>query len=239
MTVPTTGSPDFQTPLPWKSLNVFGSQLRSWPNGASSTAVFPTLAFAAVQLYFAIQTSGDTGALTINWWADSAGTQSLGSDSWGVSFFHYLKVTLPAEAPYFSVTFTNASGHASNVINYAFLSNVPVARPTYPVTGSIAAQIGVSVAISSSIFDNIRFYTKGRGHLRLNPTTASGKLQAILSTADINGNQVSILYLNNGFTTEQHFDFPYPDLRVNLEIDNLDTVAAHSLDYSLWVSDDD
>ena len=236
MTVPAPGAPDFAGLVPWRSLNLLTLFTETYAAGITHTPVFPTTTYAAVALRFIPGSNGFH--ITINWWADALGTIGIGNDDFSLSPSHLLLVYLPTEGPYFNLTINNVGGTSDTVGQFAFLTNTSVARPTYPVIGSSAEGSSVTITASSTISDVLPFYAKGRGHLRISTGAAAGLLNVHISQTNDTGGIINDLQRNNGFTGQVEFDYPHPDLRLALFVDNTDASASHTVTYMWWISDD-
>lgn len=235
-TPPISGSPDFQGNLPWKSSNLFTGPNQVFPVGLTNTPVFASLSFSALQIKFVAP--GGQGHLKVHWFADAAGAFEVGQDAWPFNNSWFLLVSLPTEAPFFSIHVTNNGAASFTSICWAMLTNEPVTRPTYPVAQSVLYGNSVSVPASGTVTGKLGRYAKGRGHLHLNPNDGAGKLNALIQATDETGTVTGTILRALNFVSIVDQDFPHPDDMLQLVIVNTDAAAAHVLDYALFVSDD-
>lgn len=236
MTVPVFGHADFQSDLPWRSNNLFPSYNPTYPVGVTSTGIIPTIGWSSLRLRCTVLFGA--GRVTVAWFADAAGAQGVGTDTWPVNPNTGLSVVIPVEGAFLQLSFNNTTGGNDGVINYAVLAQADSNVLSYPISASSAFGNSVSIPASSVFTAFPAFYAKGHGRLRLSPGDALGKLNASLENHDEVGTVLGILDQENGFTGAVQYDFPYPDTLLRLVVTNTDAGAAHVLTYHLWCDDD-
>jgi hypothetical protein len=231
----TTGHPDFQDYVTWRSGNMMPARVTTYPPGLTQGNAMPVYNFAAVLFRISPQTG--YGNVTLQWWLDEAMTMHLSTDNWPVTPYQALLVVMPAEAAYVSVLVDNTSGANATFETYLAGTNVGDIRPAYPITQDLAAGVAVTLPASTATKYYQAYINRGTGHLHISPSDNTGSVWFYVITENEAGVQQSELLALPNVTAITDVTFPRPDTIVALTASNIDSSHSHTFNYSLWCSD--
>jgi len=216
-----------------QSDNVFPAYNQVLAPGLHSTAILPAANWSSIIII--ASPSAGAGQVQINYFADLAGTQQIDADTWPVNANTRLVVRTPLRGPYIRLDITVTSPGNLTAETWANFLSASSERISFPVSQQNISDFGVTLAHSTSNFYQSGEIAAGLALFYLKPYDTSGKLAAQIHAVDELGNPGQLIADFGTPTATVQQLIVVPDLILQVEIDNIDTVSSHKYDVSLTV----
>lgn len=228
-----TDYPDWQAFPNAQSDNVFSSYTQTLTPGVHSTAVLPATNWASIIVI--VGPSAGACQVTVNHFADAAGTQQIDSDTWPVNTTTFLIVRSPLRGRYVRIDVNVTSAGNLTAVTWANFLSTTSDRISFPVGQQNVSDFDRSLAANGTATYTPGEITAGYAQWYFKPYDTSGKLAVVLHAVDELGNPGQLLMDFGKPTAITPLLIVVPDLILQVEIQNTDTVSAHTYDFSLTI----
>ena len=221
-----TGSPDFQQYAQWQGSNLLPAYSQVLAPGVTRSGVQTVASWSGVEA--ACKPSAGYGLVTVHWWADAGEATEIRSDTWAVNALGGLAVRIPVFGPFCSMDINVTS--PGNMTARTTLRGINNAAPqfNYPMTQSVIAVSGKSVAAAATDLTFLPYIRKGPASLFFAPSDTAGKLLVILEVANPDSSQnYQIAGLGNP-TGIVNQPVVLPDDLTALKVINQSATTAHA-----------
>jgi hypothetical protein len=226
-----TGHPDYQSFVSTQSPNLFGATVASYASGFHGSTIIPVANWSSVHV--TVMPSAGAGRVEVLHFADLAGTQLIGQDTWDVTTTTALDVVTPLRGPYLQVAISNTGVPTLTVFQFANMLSGFVDRISFPIGTQVAAKLARTLPANTTDIFSTAFLCKGNAQLMFAPFDNTGKLLVFVLGVDELGNpQETIANLGNP-TTPQNVPIQLPDHIINVHVVNQDLAAGHEYDCSV------
>jgi len=224
------GYPDFQAYAQWRTGNVAPSLNATYTHGTSYLPIQSVQSWSAVMLR--IVASSGYGTVSVNWWIDSAQTESVGSDSWEIGTVSGLLVIIPVKANFFQIEYTVGPAITLVVTNYVCGINNAISEVSYPVASQHISDTGRTLAASTSYSYSPAFIKSGEWGLYYKPYDSSGKMS--VSVKSVHGDStLNYVVIDDLFPTAEYYNrIVVPGTPIQVTVSNDDSTASHEYDIS-------
>lgn len=226
-----TDYPDWQTFPVAMGTNLFTSPSGPIPPGTYPTAVIPVTSFSSLSVVI-VPTAG-AGTLTVNHWADAAGTISTESDTFRFRVGGALVVRTPLRSGYVSLTLAVTSPGNLTGSYWATLLASASEHVTFPVTGQQAGVDNTTIAAGATDQWRLPAICGGEALLSFLPGNTLSKLTVEVITEDELGNEMYHLMFPVAPAAGINQLLVLPGEVVVVQVVNTDGAAAHSYGVSL------
>lgn len=228
-----TDYPDWQTFPNAQSDNLFAAYSQNLTPGLHSTPVLPALSWSS--LIVIVDPSAGAAQVTVNHFADLAGTQPIDSDTWPVNAATQLVVRTPLRGKYVRIDINVTSAGSLTAITWANYLSATSDRISFPVSNQNLSDFARAAAASADITYNIGEITAGTALFYFKPYDAAGKLSAVIHAVDELGNPGNLIADFGHPTAIVQQLITVPDVIIQVEVQNTDTTTAHTYDFSLTI----
>lgn len=228
-----TDFPDFQAFPNAQSDNVFVSFAQNLAPGAHPGAMLPALSWSSLMVI--VSPLAGACQVTVNHFADLAGTQQIDSDTWPANATTTLIVRTPLRGKYVRIDIQVTSAVNLNTETWANFLSASSDRISFPVSTQNLSDFNHSLAANGDIKYDTGEIAAGMAYFYFKPYDATGKLAVVIHAVDELGNSGQLIADFGKPTAIVDRLITVPDLILEVEIQNTDTTAAHSYDFSLTV----
>jgi hypothetical protein len=226
------GYPDYQSYAQWRGAVFQQNNAEAIPNTGKIHGPFAMYQWSAVH----VRVSATVGyfRVRVRWWADAAGTISVGGDNCNMPNTAVLNVYVPSKGPYVTLEFDTVSAAGATAAVTFTPMNGATSRIYYPVTFNPLADATVSIAASGQLL--IPQYTIHKGLATVNyvPGDANGKIHLTFITVNVDGTISQNLWDFGNPVASLFQQVVWPDVPVEITLVNTDGAAAHT--FSLYVT---
>jgi len=224
---------DWQTYANAQSDNQFPAFTQTLTPGLHSTPVIPVLSWSSIVII--VHPSAGAAQVKLNHFVDQAATMQIDSDTWPVNSGINLVVRSPLRGKYIRVDITVTSAGALTAGTWAGLLSASSERISFPVSQQNVSDFNHSLAASATALYTTGEIAAGLATFYFNPRDTTGKLRCSLHAVDELGNSGQLIASFGTPTALVQQLIAVPDLPLQVEIDNTDSAAAHSYDFSLTI----
>lgn len=233
MTVPT-GSPDGQAGTQQHGQVIVGKFSAAIAAGVTVLYSGPSAAWASFQIRVTTQTFGCV--FSVAWFADSALTQGVGTDTWNVNHSTGLSAIYPVEAPFCKISVNNDTTTAAITGTiYVIGTQINAEVIKYPVTAQSLLLTNIAVLASATNSYHPSFIARGGGLFTFTPSDALGKLNVAIFAEDDGFNHLGTLYTLTGPTAPVSVLLSFPDQPLGVNVTNTDGAGPHSFGLALVI----
>jgi len=225
--------PDWQTFPNAQSDNLFTAFNQTLTPGLHSTAVLPALSWSSIIII--VSPSAGAAQVQITHFADLAGTQAIDADSWPVNASTRLVVRTPLRGRYVRIDINVTSPGNLTSDTWANFLSATSDRISFPVSQQNLSDFDNTIAHSTSNTYDIGEITAGMALFYFKPYDTTGKLSVELHGVDELGNPGQLIADFGKPTAIVQQLITVPDLILQVEVDNTDTVSSHTYDFSLTI----
>jgi hypothetical protein len=223
--------PDWQTFPTAMAGNLFTSASATIPPGSFSTPVIPVTSFSSLSIVI-VPTAG-AGTITVNHWADPAGTISADTDLYRYRVGGALVVRTPLRAAYVSLTLTITSPGSITASFWATLLNSASDHVSFPVPGQRAGNDNAVLAGGGTDQWRMPAINAGAATLAFLPGNTLAKLTVEVFTEDELGNIMYHLMYPVAPVNGIVQPLSMPGEITVVQVVNTDAANAHSYGVSL------
>lgn len=228
-----TDYPDWQTFPNAQSDNVFPAYTQVMAPGLHSTPVLPALSWSSMIII--VSPSAGAGQVQITHFADLAATQAIDADTWPVNASTALIVRTPLRGKYVRVDITVTSPGNMTAVTWSNFLSATSDRISFPVSNQNLSDFDSTLAHGVSNFYEIGEITAGTAFFYFKPYDATGKLAVQIHGVDELGNSGQLIADFGQPTAIVQLLIAVPDVIIQVEVDNKDTTASHTYDFSLTI----
>lgn len=228
-----TDYPDWQTAASTQSGNVFTSFAQTLTPGNHAGPVTPVYSWSSLNLEV-IPTAGAC-KVTVTHWADAAGTQKIGSDTWDCNASTILTVRVPLRGPYAQLSLNVTSAGNLTASTWGVFQTYQADRVSFPIGGQIIFEATNTLAASASKTYTMQQYCAGRANWCFIPFDNSGMLGTYVQAVDELGNIICRISSMGNPTGIDQLVIECPDAIIQVIVQNTDGAAAHSYGFSFIV----
>lgn len=228
-----TDYPDWQTFPNAQSDNLFSAFAQTLVPGTHSTAVIPALSWSSVMVVAGA--SAGAGQIQLNHFADAAATQQIDSDNWPFNASTQLRVRSPLRGKFVRIDIiVTSAGNLTGEFWSNFLSSSSD-RISFPVGEQNLSDFDRTLAAGASATYDIGEIVGGQAFFYIKPYDATAELAVYMIVVDENGNPGQLICDFGNPTAIVRQQLAIPDKIVRVEVDNQDSAASHTYDFSLTV----
>jgi hypothetical protein len=228
-----TDYPDWQAYPNAQSGNVFPAFAQTITPGVHLGQVVPATNWASITVI--VHATAGACRVTVNHFADAAGTQQIDSDTWPVNTLTGLTVRTPLRGQYVRIDLNVTSAGNLSATTWANFLSTASDRISFPVGQQNVSDFSHSLPASTAALYQTGQLCAGRALFFYNPHDTAGKTTVSIHAVDELGNPGQLVAFFGAPTALVQQLIEIPDLMVQVEIDNTDAVTAHVYDMSLTV----
>jgi hypothetical protein len=228
-----TDFPDWQAFPTAQSDNLFTSFAQVLTPGVHDGVMLPALSWSSLNLV--LSASAGAAQVTINHFADLAGTQQIDSDTWPFNASTEIRLRTPLRGKYVRIDVNVTSAGNLTAQTWANFLSASSDRISFPVSQQNASDFSHSLAASGTALYTLGAICAGQALFYFRPRDATGKLQVNIHAVDELGNPGELIGYFGLPTTFVQQLIVVPDVIVQVEIDNTDGAGPHLYDFSLTV----
>lgn len=228
-----TDYPDWQASPSTQSPNVFPAFTQVLTPGAHPTAVIPVISYASLSLI--IKASAGACKVSVTHYADPAGTNVIGTDTWNCNATAPLTVRVPLRGPYIKLTINVTSAGNLTATTWGVLQTAAADRISFPVASQQVFVPFTAAPINSTTTYTMPAIAAGRATWSFVPQDTTGKLNVYLQTVDELAGFIAIFSDRGNPTVIDNAVIEVPDALIQIIVVNQDLAATHSYALSLMI----
>lgn len=228
-----TDFPDWQAFPNAQSDNLFTSFSQNLAPGIHQGQVLPALSWSSVMI--AVSASAGAAQLTLNHFADAAGTQQIDSDTWPFNAATALRVRSPLRGKYVRIDLNVTSAVNLQASLWANFLSASSERISFPVAAQNASAFGATVPAGGVQTYVLGEIAAGLALFFFTPHDNTGKLLVHIHAVTELGVSSTLVADFSGPTGTVQQLITLPDYILEVEIDNSDGVNPHTYDFSLTI----
>lgn len=228
-----TDYPDWQASASTQSGNVFPAFSQVLAPGAHPGVITPV--FSWESLAMTVVPSAGAAKVSVSHYADLAGTQLVGADTWTVNATTSLTVRVPLRGPYAQLSVTVTSAGNLTAKTWGAYQTPAADRISFPVAGQIIFEADHVLPASTSktyVFPQI---CAGSANWSFVPFDTTGKLNPFVQIVDELGTVIARVSDRGNPVTIDNALLQVPDSIVQVVVTNEDGAATHEYGFSLIV----
>lgn len=228
-----TDYPDWQVAASTQSGNAFAALTQTLAPGSHPGAV--TAVYSWSSLNMVVVPSAGACKVTVSHWADLAGTQLIGSDSWNVSVATPLTVRVPLRGPYAQLTLNVTSAGSLTAETWGVFQTYPADRISFPIAGKQIFEPFRTLTPSATFTYTMPAMVAGAANWSFVPFDNAGKLNPFVQIVDELGNVLARVSDRGNPVAIDDSILQLPDQIVQVVVTNEDAAASHTYGFSLIV----
>lgn len=228
-----TDYPDFQNFPNAQSDNVFASFAQTLTPGVHIGAMLPALSWSSLMVI--VSPTAGACQVTVNHFADLAGTQQIDSDTWPANINTSVIVRTPLRGKYVRIDINVTSAGNLTTESWANFLSASSDRISFPVSNQNLSDFAHALAANGDITYQVGEIAAGTALFYFKPYDATGKLAVVLHAVDELGNPGQLIADFGKPTAIVQQLITVPDVIIEAEIQNTDTTTAHTYDFSLTI----
>jgi hypothetical protein len=225
------GHPDWQAYANWRDLLADQQLVTVQPGANDDVGTFVTTNWAT--LIISMNCDAPGCILEIEWFADTAGTVDVTSDSWAITNNTALYQAIPVKGQLAVISVFNPNGTAIFYDITVQPSNTPVYKTSYLASPQTTADFNHTLTHGASVTYFTSFLVGGPATFTFNPHDALAKLNATIVSMDAGGNNVARLVNLVAPTVTTALTLYVPDAPLEIVVTSIDTTASHVYDVSI------
>lgn len=228
-----TDYPDWQTAASTQSANVFTTLVQTLAAGNHTFPVTPVFSFASLNMI--VTPTAGAAKVTVTHWADAAGTQKIGSDTWDVNTATMLTVRVPLRGPYVQLSVNVTSAGSLTATLWGVLQTYQADRVSFPIEGQVIFEASNTLAANTQKTYTMQQICAGRTNWCFVPFDNAGKLGTYVQAVDELGNIICRVSDMGNPTAIVQLVIECPDAILQVFVINDDLAGPHSYGFSLIV----
>lgn len=225
-THPMSDYPDWQTAASTQSGNLFAAFTQTLAPGLHAGNITPVFSWASLNMIVA--PSAGAGKVTVNHYADQAGTQLIGADTWDVNTATSLTVRVPLRGPYVQASINVTSGGNLTAETWGTFQTQPADRVSFPISGQIVFEATNTLAANTSKTYTVPRMTAGRANWAFVPFDNAGGLNPFIQAVDELGTVICRVVDRGNPTAIDNALLELPDQILQVVVTNDSATTAHS-----------
>lgn len=226
--------PDWQTAASTQSGNVFASFTTTLAPGNHPGAVTPVFSWASLNM-IVVPTAGAC-KVTVNHYADQAGTQLIGSDTWDTNTTTSLTLRVPLRGPYVQLSINVTSGGNLTAETWGTFQTQPADRVSFPISGQLVFEASNTLAASTSKTYVVPRMAAGRSNWSFVPFDNAAALNPYIQAVDELGTLICRIADRGNPATVDNALLELPDQILQVVVTNESGTAAHSYGFCLAIA---
>lgn len=228
-----TDYPDWQVSAATQSGNAFAAFTQVLTPGNHPGAVTPVFSWSSLNMVI-VPTAG-AGKVTVTHYADAAGTQQIGSDTWNVSTATALTVRVPLRGPYAQLSVNVTSAGNLTAKTWGVYQTFQADRVSFPIGGQFIFDPTHTLAAGTSKTYTMQWVAGGHAFIAWVPFDNTGQLDIWVQAVDELGNILSRAIDLGNPTLVTWASLYVPDAILQVVVQNGDAVNPHSYGFSFTV----
>lgn len=228
-----TDFPDWQQFPNAQSDNVFPAYSQNLAPGVHLGTMLTALSWSSLMLI--VSPIAGACQVTVNHFADAAGTLNIDSDTWGANATTTLIVRTPLRGKFVRIDINVTSGVNCNTETWANFLSQASDRISFPVSNQNLSDFDRVLAANGDVTYQVGEIAAGMAYFYLKPYDATGKLAVVIHAVDELGNPGQLIADFGKPTAIVDRLIVVPDVIIEVEIQNTDATAAHTYDFSLTI----
>jgi hypothetical protein len=228
-----TDYPDWQTFTNAQSDNLFPDFAQTLTPGVHQGAIIPALSWSSIIVI--VSPAAGACQVTVNHFADLAGTQEIDSDTWPCNASTELIVRTPLRGKYVRLDINVTSAGNLTTESWANFLSATSDRISFPVSNQNLSDYAKALAASGTQTYEIGEIAAGTSLFYFKPYDATGKLTVSIHAIDELGNPGQLIADFGKPTALVQQLITVPDVIIQVEVDNTDAAASHTYDFSLTI----
>lgn len=226
--------PDWQTAASTQSGNVFAAFTQTLAPGNHQGVITPVYSWASLNM-IVVPTAG-AAKVTVSHFADQAGTQPIGSDTWDTNTATSLTVRVPLRGPYVRVDINVTSAGNLTAETWGTFQTQPADRVSFPISGQLVFEASNTLAASASKTYVVPRMAAGRSNWSFVPFDNAGALNPYIQAVDELGTLICRIADRANPTVNDNAILELPDQILQVVVVNESSTAAHSYGFCLAIA---
>lgn len=225
--------PDWQSFPNAQSDNLFASFAQVLTPGVHTGVILPALSWSSLMVI--VSPTAGACQVTVNHFADAAGTQQIDSDTWPANATTSLIVRTPLRGKYLRIDINVTSAGNLTTETWANFLSASSERISFPVSNQNLSDFSHALAANATKTYTSGEIAAGMALFYYTPYDALGKVYVSIHAVDELGNSGQLIadFAQPKATIQQLITVP--DVIIQVEMDNTDGTAAHTYDFSLTI----
>ena len=228
-----TDFPDWQPAPASQSASAFTAFTQDLAPGTHAGAITPVHSYQSLNLV--ITATAGAAKVTVTHWADAAGVNQVGADTWPLNTAAPLTVRVPLRGPCAQVTIDVTSSGNLSASTWGTYQTAAAARISYPVRSQALFQPQTTLAASATTAYTMPAVCAGLATWSYVPYDTAGMISAYLQTVDELGNFLAIFTDRGSPTVIDNALIVVPDGLIQVVVSNNDAAASHDFAFALTV----
>lgn len=228
-----TDYPDWQASPSTQSGNVFPSFTQTLTPGNHPGVITPVISWASLSLI--IKATTGAAKVSVTHYADLAGTNVIGTDTWSVNSTAPLTVRVPLRGSYAQLSVNVTSAGNFTATTWGTYQTAAADRISFPVGAQQVFIPFTAAPVNSTTTYTMPAISAGRAMWSFVPQDSTGKLQVYLQTVDELANFLGIFSDRGNPVSIDNAVLEVPDALIQIVVVNQDLAATHSYALSLMV----
>lgn len=228
-----TDYPDWQVSASTQSGNQWPAVSQILAPGAHTTAITSVVSWESVAM--TIVPSAGAGKVSVIHYADLAGTQVIGTDTWDVNATTSLTVRVPLRGPYAQLKIQVTSAGNMTAETWSVYQTQAADRISFPVSGQIIFEATNTLAALASKTYVLPQICARAANWCFVPFDNAGMLGTYVQAVDELGNIIVRVSSMGNPTVITNLNPQVPDLILQVIVTNTDAANPHTYGFSFIV----
>lgn len=228
-----TDYPDWQVSASTQSGNQFAGVTQTLTPGVHPTAIVSVVSWESCAM--TIRPTAGAAKVSISHYADLAGTQLIGTDTWDVNVTTSLTVRVPLRGAYAQLSINVTSAGNLTATTWGVYQTQAANAITFPVEGQIIFEATNTLAALASKTYVLPQIAAGAANWCFIPFDATGMLGTYVQAVDELGNIIVRVSSMGNPTGIANLNPQVPDLILQVIVTNTDAANPHTYGFSFIV----